>query len=103
MVVYKFAVLAFALGVGLSILTCGCARPIVIDTPARVPVGDAGDDCARACEVLAANSCPAGLNSACADVCRNDQAQGVASMLDPGCVIDAGTVSALVACGVSCP
>jgi hypothetical protein len=82
---------------------CSCGGAISIDRPAIVPVGNPGDVCAKACAKLAANQCPSGLNANCASVCRNDQAQGAASMLDPQCIINASTVAQVVACGASCP
>ena len=87
----------------LILTDCSCGGALSIDRPTVVPVGDAGDDCAQACAKLAANQCPSGLNPACASVCRNDQAQGAASMLDPLCIINASTVAQVVACGASCP
>lgn len=81
----------------------GCANRIVIQDPPAVPAGDAGDDCARACNKLSLNKCPVGDNDRCPVVCRIDQAQGVGVNLDPSCILNATTRSAIAACGVSCP
>jgi len=104
--VVVLAILAILFGIGAVAAIAGlsgCAKRMAIEPPPAVMAGDASDDCARACAKLAANHCPAGENPACASVCRNDQAQGVASQLTPSCIIDATTVPAIVACGASCP
>ncbi len=81
----------------------GCRKLVIIPpSPPVIDVGDADDDCARACSRIASVHCAEGLNSACGQACREDQAQGAAAQLDVGCVLDAGTLDALRACGVRC-
>jgi hypothetical protein len=61
-------------------------------------------DCARACAILADAGCSS--RPRCEQACDTDQSLGVASVLDLGCVLDAGpNPSALRRCNVggACP
>lgn len=81
---------------------CACRQSAPPIRPAAIiGVPEAGTPCATACAKIVANHCD-GLTdaSACALACARDQAQGAASQLDPQCVIDAGTLSAIQACRV---
>jgi len=95
--------LMFACGTVVGVAGVNGCHKIVIERPPGVPPGDAGDDCARACMMLEEAGCPVGSSPRCADVCRNDQAQGVGANLDPGCILRATSLSQIAACGVSCP
>jgi hypothetical protein len=66
---------------------------------------DVADDCYAFCQKLKANGCPAGSRVTCAASCREDRAQGVGAVLPVQCILAAGTVAAMTACGggVACP
>lgn len=81
---------------------CGCsgcrapqpaARPFVVSS-------DGADPCTQACTKIVTNMCD-GISSisGCAAACARDQSQGVATQLDPVCIIEAGSIAQLQACG----
>lgn len=69
---------------GLALITaCHCGAGIVQPLPVAPPTP--GTPCWKACEV-----CEPDDVQDCAVACARDQAQGVASQLNPGLVLEAG-------------
>lgn len=94
----------YVLAVGFLLLAgCPPASPLVAPAPdaqdgapplALGPVGAAA--CAPACANLARLGCPEGQNATCEATCQHMQT--IADMA-PGCLADAGSVDAALACG----
>lgn len=81
---------------------------VTIKAAPKVQWDGGADDAVHACVILGAWGCPAGAgcdasaDCACEKMFRADTAAGVGSMFDPQCVIDAGNLDALKACGFTC-
>jgi hypothetical protein len=79
---------------------CGCHQTVPQAPPPFVLSSDGADPCSIACAKIVANHCDGMTDaSACAAACARDQSQGVASQLNPACVVEAGSVAELKVCG----
>lgn len=99
-----------ALAAALALAACDACSggKVTIKAAPKVQWDGGADEAVHACVVLGAWGCPAGdgcdagNDCPCARMFRADTAAGVGSMFDPACVIDAGSLDALKACGFTC-
>lgn len=87
--------------VALLLAACRSSMPVLTGPPDVV--GDAADGCHLCCAKLETNHCGTIAEPWCTKNCENDQAQGVATQLDPGACLGAATLEQLsTVAGVPC-